>query len=53
LTDLCKRYEENFGNQSSFKNSKGKYLSNFKEGFGADRLLSTSPMAKLKPTATS
>jgi integrase len=41
LAELCKRYEENFGNQSSFKNAKGKYLSNFKASFGEDRLLST------------
>jgi integrase len=41
LAELCKQYEQNFGNQSSFKNAKGKYLSNFKESFGGNRLLST------------
>jgi integrase len=41
LAELCKRYEENFGNQSSFNNAKEKYLSNFKESFGGNRLLST------------
>ena len=41
LTELCKKYTENFGNQSSFENAKGKYLSNFKESFGENRLLST------------
>lgn len=41
LVELCKRYAENFGNQSSFKNAKEKYLSNFKASFGENRLLST------------
>jgi integrase len=41
LAELCQRYEEYFGYQSNFKNAKKKYLSNFKESFGADRLLST------------
>ena len=41
LAELCKQYAENFGDQSSFKNAKEKYLSNFKASLGADRLLST------------
>jgi integrase len=38
LAELCRRYAENFGQQSSFQN-KGRYLENFKEHFGADTLL--------------
>jgi integrase len=41
LADLCKRYTECFGSQSNFENAKRKYLQNFKQYFGADRLLST------------
>ena len=41
LAELCKRYQENFGNQTGFKNGKRKYLVNFKEIFGPERLLST------------
>ena len=41
LAEPCKKYAENFGNHSSFENAKGKYLSNFKESFGENRLLST------------
>jgi integrase len=48
LAELCKRYEENFGNQSSFENAKEKYLSNFKESFGASRLLSTITYAEVE-----
>ena len=41
LSELCQRYEENYQHQTSFKNGKNKYLCNFKEGFGENRLLST------------
>jgi hypothetical protein len=41
LAELCRRYEENFGNQGSFRNAKRKYLSNFRHSFGEDRRLST------------
>jgi integrase len=40
LAELCKRYQENFGKQSSFKNAKAKYLSNFKASFGENSILS-------------
>jgi integrase len=41
LAELCKQYEETFSHQSNFENAKKKYLANFKESFGENRLLST------------
>jgi hypothetical protein len=38
LAELCQRYEENFGHQSSWGN-KNRYLENFKEYFGVATLL--------------
>ncbi len=38
LAELCQRYAENFGHQSSWGN-KGRYLENYKEYFGAATLL--------------
>jgi integrase len=48
LAELCKRYKENFGNQSSFQNAKEKYLANFKESFGENQLLSTITYDKVE-----
>lgn len=48
LTELCQRYEENFSNQSNFKNAKQKYLANFKVSFGPDRMLSTITYAEVE-----
>jgi integrase len=48
LAELCQRYAENFGNQSSFQNAKGKYLANFKASFGENRLLSTITYAEVE-----
>ena len=39
LAELCNKYTENFGQQSSFKRAKTAYLENFKKSFGADRRL--------------
>jgi integrase len=47
LKELCKRYRKNLGNQSSFKNAKEKYLSNFKKSFGKYRILSTITYAEV------
>ena len=41
LAELCQRYEENFSRQNSFNGGKDRYLANFKENFGENRLLST------------
>ncbi len=38
LSDLCAEYEKAYRNQKSFKNAKRRYLENFKDFFGADRL---------------
>jgi integrase len=48
LAELCAKYTENFGNQSSFKNAKAKYLLNFKTSFGENRLLSTISYAEVE-----
>ena len=39
FSELVKKYEENFTNQSSFKNWKKLCLSNFKDYFGADTII--------------
>ena len=38
LAELCKKYTENFGNQSSFEN-KSRQLQNFMDYFGSDTML--------------
>jgi integrase len=41
LAELCVKYAGAFGQQRSFINNKRRYLENFKQSFGEDRLLST------------
>lgn len=39
LTELCAKYADAYRNQKSFRNAKARYLENFKDFFGADRLV--------------
>ena len=39
MDELIQKYQENFGNQSSFKSSKYYFVQNFKEHFGKNTLL--------------